>query len=309
MRHVLYALLGLALLALAASPAWAAEVCEGDGYKVQIPAGFKEAMSMNGTGTMNIKSNIGCLPIDGMPETTIYIHGDMADPKASIIVARVNIKAGHEIDSIDKMGMHELEAMKAQMPEGFEFKVRKVGTYDAVEMKMAMEMLDDEMTMRMVSVAGGDFVMVVMLQTTDEYFPAADSMWETMVSTMELSSGSNKLLLYGGIGLGVLVIIGVLAKFSSSGNRGGYVEVTDWRNAVNQSNDPTGRPGRMEAMRTRPNQLPPNPRPETPQQSEPAPMGQPQPTPAGGRPSVEPPAGRPGLRPTLPPSGNWSDNN
>jgi hypothetical protein len=302
MRHLLLAGAGLALLLLSAAPALADTLLEGDGYEIRIPAGFTEAMSMSGTGTMKIKSNMGMLPIDGVPETTVYTAGDMTNPRGSIIVARINLESG-SIDNLDDLGLDKMDAMRNQMPEGFQVIRRKVGGYDAVEMQMEMEMLDDVHDIHMVTIAGGDFLMVVMMDVVEDQFPDAAGMWSQMLGSLQLTSGVNKLLLYGGIGLGVVFLLFLLTKLSGSAR--GYQEVTDWRQAPSMREVVPEGAQAAPAARPLPARTLPAGAPAGLQATRG--HGAPAPAPGARGPITPPPAPRAGLVPTLPPSGNWRD--
>lgn len=280
----------LALLLLLALPALclAGETFEGDEYTITLPDGFTQALSMTGSGTMRIKSSMGMLPIDGIPETTVYTHGSADHPQGMVLICRANLKSGSEVKSLDALGMNKIDQLRARLPEGVDVRARKVGKYDAIEFVMEMEALGETVTARMATIACGDFVLTVMIQVQEGVLPSTAESWEQMLSSIKIEKNMSKVVLFGGVGLGALLLVFLWAKFSKTGPPS-YV--------------------RSEVAPSRFGPTPADARPN-PLLSQRPPPGMPTPDRIGApaspsRPTTIAPAARPGLRSTLAPSGRW----
>ncbi len=289
-RFILLTCSVLLALSVAVSPAYAGEKLEGDGYVLEVPSGFVEAMSLSGSGDMKITSKLGNLPIDGMPEVTVFIAGLETEPRGTIMVSRVDVKSGHEIESVEDLGMDQIQLLQSRMGEGFSFKKRKVGEYDAVEIMMEADATGEEHTVRILSIACGEFIVVVMMQTLDGEFPAAQTDWNRMVESVKIDKGLPKVVLYGAIALGVTLLLIVLMKVAGGGGS------TRQPLSYNQFEMDAYGASSSNVGYT-------SPYAETGAQQTAAAPPPPPPSPVGND------GAGPGLVSTLPPSGRWSDGN
>ena len=207
-------LLSLSLSVALAAPALAGEKVEGDGYEFRLAPGFTEMMSMEGGGgmKMNMKASFGCLPVEGMPEMKAYMAGG-SQLSGMVMVARVNLT--RKITTAGELGLDQIEKLKSQMPDGVDIRATKVGGCDAVEITVQQEDYSGDRTTRMVSIAGGDYVVVLLMTTSDEAFPNSTAMWSSMITSMKVEPGINKLLLFGIVGVAGLFGLWFLGRFKS----------------------------------------------------------------------------------------------
>lgn len=301
-RICLSALLGLALSLVIATPALAGEKVDGDGYELRIPDGFKEMLSIESAGDIKVTSRFGNLPIDGVPEIKAYTIGSDMRPDGLIMLARVNLT--RSITSVEELGMDQIEKLKASMPAGMTIQTTMVGKYHAIELTMASEAYEGNRTARVLSIAAGDYVVVVRMETSDEAFPDAAQMWGAMTGSLKIEPAMNKFLLFGLVGVGGLLALFLLAKVGSR--------------PTHETPDYTGRFKRFqeggEELDTGPGFAPR----EAPQYGKrpkvlttrsasdgnAAPLRKPT-SPAVTRPAAHSAPGRPGLRATRPDSGQW----
>ncbi len=306
-RICLSALLCFALSLVIATPALAGEKIEGDGYEVRLPDGFKEMLSIENAGNMKVTSRFGNLPIDGMPEIKAYTIGNDMRPDGMVMLARINLT--RSITSVEELGMNQIEKLKSRMPEGMTIQATKVGTYHAIEMSMVTEAYEGDRTARVLSIAAGDYVVVVMLDTSDQAFPNASQMWSTMTGTLKIEPGVNKLLLFGLVGVGGLLALFFLAKVGSRSTHdtpeytGRFKRSEVGGEAIDTG--PGFAPREAPQYGKRPKVLSSRPAPASfASGGETAPVRQPT-SPAVTRPPAQASPGRPGLRATRPDSGHW----
>jgi len=307
-RPCLSALLVLALSIGLAGPALAGETIEGDGYQVRIPDGFTELMSIENTGNMHVTSRFGNLPMDGMPELKAYTRGDARHPDGLIILARVNLT--RSITSARELGLGQIERMRERLPEGADVHATKVGSHDALEIRAPHESEDGDRTMHVLSVAAGDYVVVLSMDTSDETLGDSGALWQTMVASLEVEPGMNKLLLFGLIGLVGLLALFLLGKVGSR-NTSATPDYTGrfkrfQEGGIGTPDTTPGFPPREHAeYGRRPRVLPARPAPfagDAPT----APARTPT-SPAVTRPAPHATPPRPGLKATRPHTGRWGE--
>lgn len=319
-RFAVSVLLTLTLALAFAVPAIAEEKVEGDGYELRLPPGFTEVMSVENSGSWKVKSSFGCLPVDGVPEMKIFMAGDAGNPDGIIVVARVNLS--RKITTAGELGLDQLEKFKEQMPEGADIHAATIGGCDAVEITVQQEDFNGSRTMRMASIAGGDYVVVVMMVTSDQAYSTSAMMWSSLTTSMKIEPGINKLLLFGIVG--VLGMFGLwwLSRVSSRSTQ----DLPSYTGRFKRDQDaPTGpgfEPRGPAEVGKRPKVLASRPATDMP---EPGRLSAPAPAPGAGLPSggttpartatspaVTRPApaaqsSRPGLRATRPQGGRWGD--
>ncbi len=212
-RSTVLSLLTLALSLALATPAWAGEVVDGDGYEFKLPPGFTELMSMENNGTMRFKVNKSCMPIDGVPEVKAYVAGGQME--GFLIAARMDLT--RKVEKLADLGMDQSDKWQDDLPEGVTADVRPttVGGRDAVEVTMHLEDFTGAKTMRVICVTGGDYMVMLMLMTSDEAFPNAATKWASMISSLKVEPGINKMLLFGLVGAAGLFGLMFLGRFKS----------------------------------------------------------------------------------------------
>jgi hypothetical protein len=196
-----------------AAPALADDKVEGDGYEFRLPPGFTEVMSMENSGSMRVKSTFGCLPVEGMPEMKAYMAGGGTSPDGVIVVARVNLS--RKITTAGELGLDQMEKMKEQLPDGVDIHATTIGGCEAVEITLQQEDYNGSRTSRIASIAGGDYVVVLMMTTSDEAYSTSAMMWSSLTSSMKVEPGINKLLLFGIVGVAGLFGLWWLSRVSS----------------------------------------------------------------------------------------------
>jgi len=206
-------LLVTALSATWAVPAIAGEVVEGDGYEVRLPAGFQEALSIENSGGLRIKSRFGNLPVEGMPEIKAFIAGSSAAPSGMIMLARVNLSRA--ITTAEELGLDRVDELKEQLPEGADIRATSVAGHSAIELIIHQDGYEGARTARVASIAAGKYVVVVMLETSDEAHGDTTAIWSTMLASMKVEPGMNKLLLFGIVGVVGLAGLWFLGRIRS----------------------------------------------------------------------------------------------
>ncbi len=212
MRTALASFLILTSGLLFAAPAQAGEHVEGSGWELVVPDGFTEALSMEGGGKFDMSSRFGTLPIEGMPDIKAYTAGDPSRPNGVLVITKISLSKS--VTTSDELGMKDIAKIRAQLPDGAVIDVASVGTYKAIELRFSSDDYDDQ-TARILAIACGDYVVVVMLMTQDEAFPSASVLWDTMKASIEIDPPMNKFLLFGLIGIGALGSLFLLSRVGS----------------------------------------------------------------------------------------------
>jgi hypothetical protein len=208
-----------ALLLVVAAPALGNDVTEGDGYSVRLPPGFQEARNLRDHGRARIQARFGSMPLDGAPDVKAFIDGATDRPSATLLLARVDLKS--PIHTHQELGLHQLEAMDARAPEGFDFQPIQVGSHDAVQMEFSREIAGEGHTTRVLSIACGTYIVVMMLDTVDERYRGPEETWIDLVATIRVRPRSKRLVIIGLIALGCVLVLGSVIHFSRrSGTRG-----------------------------------------------------------------------------------------
>ena len=338
MRMVLAGVCTFALLLAGALPAWAGEEVEGQGWSLRLPDGFSEAMSVEGGGSFKVSSRFGNLPIDGIPEIKAYTVGGGAQPHGMLMVARVNVS--REITTTDQLGLDKMDEFRGQLPTGCTIEATTVGAYQAIELRMTQDAWDGEMVSRVLTIACGDYIVVVMLMTDEGTFPNSGVMWADLKTSIDIDPPMNRVLLFGLLGIGALgafVVLGRLGtrptretedhtgrfrRFQDNPDGSGSTSASPFgpgaapmKTGVRPQKLPSSRPvegagqpsvtGRppVRAPAASGSQGPPAPPPGPARPA--APATRRATSSAVTRPPVPPMGARPGLRPTLPSSGQW----
>lgn len=213
MKHPLPILvLVAALTALLAGPAFAGESLRENGYRLHVPHDFQVASDDQRAAGMRIRSRFGSMPVEGLPEIRAFFAGEADHPTARLSLARLDLK--NPIRTHQDLGRRQISAMQARVPEGFEFEALQVGSYDAIQMEFSSQIDGEPCTSRVLSVACGDYLIVVMLETADARYVNAGATWDTLLGSLEIVPRSRNLMLIGLLGLGALVLFGLLARLA-----------------------------------------------------------------------------------------------
>jgi len=224
-KHPLALFVLLAVLAAAAAnPALAGESLAEDGYRLRLPSGFQTASSGERAAGARIRSRFGSMPIDGSPTVRVFFAGPADHPTATLSVARLDMKS--PVLTHKDLGRRQIAAMEARVPEGFEFSAFQVGRFDAIQMQFSSQVEGEGQTSRVLSVACGDYVVVVLLETADARYQGAGATWDEVVESLEIVPRSWNLMLMGLLGLGALLLISLLARVARVYTRAGRQSVT-----------------------------------------------------------------------------------
>jgi hypothetical protein len=324
MRTALASLLVLTCGLLLAAPALAGEHVQGSGWELVIPDGFTEALSMEGGGKYDMSSRFSTLPIEGMPDLKAYTAGDPSRPDGVIVITKISLSKA--VTTSDELGMKDVSKIRGRLPDNADIQAATVGGYQAIELRFKADDYDGGQTARILAIACGDYVVVIMMMTEDAALPSAKAQWSTMRSSIKIDPPMNKFLLFGLIGFGALGALIVLSRIGSrqvhdipdhSGHwQGGpnadaapgmLKDYTPMQTGVRPTVLPSSKP-RFEDGPTddapsgvpslTPPALPPNPGAKRVSSNREA-------SPAVTRPPVETPPAPSGLRSTRPASGEW----
>ena len=267
MKKPLISLFLMAAIVGAAAPAMAGDAVDGDGYRLALPAGFEEAVEIRASGDRRIRRRFGTMPIDGVPAVKSFVAGSHERPSARLVLSRMNLK--RPVTSLSDLGLRQIEAMEARVPESFEFKATKVGAYEAIEMRFSSEIDGETHSSRVLSVACGDYIFVAMLDTADARYVDADLTWDELVASIKIVPRRNRLILFGMIGLGVLGLCGLLAHLARRHVGGSKDPWNSPYGGAAEAALPGGRLGRYAQDRYAPENTPGSPggkrpRPRTP---------------------------------------------
>ena len=212
MRSAATILSVLVCLLATAGPARAGESVEGRGWSVDVPDGFVEIESMEG-GLFNSSSLFSTLPVERVPDRRAFLAGDASEPKGVLIISRMDLS--QEVLSTDQLGMDRLHLLKEALPVGARIDAATVGKWNAIEFVFRQDEGWNPMTARALGIAAGDYLVVVVLLTSDEAYPQAEAMWSSMKSSIEVSPPVNSWLLFGIVGAAALAILIVLGRVGS----------------------------------------------------------------------------------------------
>jgi len=298
-----------------ACPAYAGEAIEGDGYSIHLPDHFSELMSIENAGELHITSRFGGLPVDGVPEIKAYTSGEAGHPDGLIVVARVNLT--RTITTAKELGLDRLERIRERLPDGAEVHATKVGSRDALEIRIPRAGDDSDRTVHVLSVAVGDYVVVLSMDTSDESFRDSSALWRAMVTSLKIEPGMNKGLLFGLIGAGGLLALFLLSKVgkrmaNETPEYTGRFKRFQEGGGVGPLDTGPGLPPRQAAeFGRRPKVLPTSAPPSTGEASfagaRPMAPSRTPTSPAVTRPTPRGTPARPGLKTTRPQSGRWGD--
>jgi len=210
------------LLSLCASSAFAGELIEGDGFRVDVPHGFRRVPSNtpNPAAVQRIKLTEG-LTVEGSPEVLACVAGLEISPDAVLLVTRMNLKSGSEIGTVAEMQQYLLRSMsltQRQFDEhgkrdGIHIRNTRVGDYDAIEIIHTgdnTDKVDGKPSRRVLSVLGGDFLLVVALINLDGGDAGTPLVWKSVIASLQIDAPgvvAVRAVLYGGLGFFLLLII------------------------------------------------------------------------------------------------------
>lgn len=214
-KPFLILLLVAALMGVGARTVLAGDPVRANGYELRLPDGFDPVSTDGSSASERIRARFGSMPIEGTPDVKAYAAGSSLRPAATLLVGRLDLK--NPIRTHQDLGRRQIEAMEARVPAGFEFSSLRVGTYDAIQMQFSSEIDGDAHTSRVLSVACGDYIVVMMLVTADERYGGAEATWDDLMTSLEIKSRRPDLLVVGLIGLGALLLFGLLLRIARVG--------------------------------------------------------------------------------------------
>jgi hypothetical protein len=315
--------LALSLLLLAAPAALAAEQVSGDGFRAQLPEGFKggpgsqlaalEQQAQNTFGSY-------CF-VKGKPTTHLYLKGDVDSPESVLLLASIELESGRAAGTVEELRDMDgaLSAVQAQFESvglRLETRERRVGGHRAIEMRVegtGSLVSDGFAGVRVAYVPLGSRVFVVMLLGAGVSVARLEGDWDAVLGGLHLEAGGLAIspgTIAAVLGVLALVAFFFLGKGAASGKLRAAreaLEVASYKppEAVRGKaleDDPLFEGTAVGAgARVAPEGLKPTWSPEASRrhQENLAKAAQKR-LPSGGQ-------GLAGLRPTLPPSGRWSD--
>ena len=210
------------LLSFCASSAFAGELIEGDGFRVDVPHGFRRVRSHtpNPAAVQRIKLTEG-LSVEGSPEVLACVAGLEISPDAVLLVTRMELKSGSEIGTVAEMQQYLLRSMsltQRQFDEhgkrdGIHIRNTRVGDFDAIEIIHTgdnTDKVDGKPSRRVLSVLGGDFLLVVALINLDGGDAGTPLVWKSVIASLQVDAPgviAVRAVLYGGLGFFLLLIV------------------------------------------------------------------------------------------------------
>lgn len=201
-----------ALFGAAAAPALAGESLRENGYRVRVPDGFQVSSEDPRPAGTRIRSRFGSMPVEGVPEVRTFFVGPAEHPSARLSLARLDLTS--PIRTHEDLGRRQITAMQARVPEGFEFSALQIGRHDAIGMEFSSQVAGEAVTTRVLSVACGDYLVVMLLETTDGRYQGAGATWDELIGSLEIVPRSQSLMLVGLVGLGGLLLFGLLVRLA-----------------------------------------------------------------------------------------------
>ena len=214
-------LLALPLVLVLAASADAGEVLSAEGYSIRLPAGFVQADQKRSLGGARIRGRFGSMPLDGSPTVRAYISGSPERPAAMLLLARLDLR--EPIRDHQELGLRQLQAMESSVENGFDFQQVQLGEYDAIQMEFASEVDGEPHTTRVLTVACGHYLVVMMLETADPRFRGPADTWNDLRATLKIVPRLQRLITFGLIALSGLFLIWVLLRLSRRGGGGAHL--------------------------------------------------------------------------------------
>jgi hypothetical protein len=226
-RPCAHRLVVLALFALFARPVAAQEVVRGQGFAVSIPAGFSRMPTEEcAIGALRALKTVGAASVRGKPEVHCFYAGSRRRPDSVLVVGRIELADGHEINGVEELIPHvrrSLHLTSSEFDELLQSGALRaervpVGRIEAYQTWIPADG-PGEPTTRTLAVPADRFLVVLVLVDMDEMASGADAIWRYTIGSLRVEGSSALLessLRYGGVALGLLLLLVVFLRFSAA---------------------------------------------------------------------------------------------
>ena len=227
---VVRALLPILLVALAASPAQATEIVQGDGFAIQVPIGY-ERVDVKGAAASDAMAQVeAILPSKGSLESQVFFKGDQLAPEGTVIVTRAAMAHGLEADAVTLIEERLADRQRdLGVPGKATLQRRTVSGYEGVELSVrgVLGAGKDGRHLHLLVVPGGSFVMSVLMIHKPTGAGLASDDWADMLGTFDLHApheALQRVVTWGGISLAALFVLLLLIRLMRGGPGGRRVD-------------------------------------------------------------------------------------